>query len=138
MTKPVTQKRFSVHPLLVWENLVRTAQLASNVGSSSKCLQIIENVVFSFVEMCPAKTWSDPEISQEDVPATLEGVEAQNSATAGIFEHSRLDLCSLGFSFHRFCSFKLYRISETISLGEKSLSLCKNPLILVVRLDFER
>ena len=94
VTKPVTQKRFAVHPLLVWENLVRTAQLASDVGSSSKCLHIIENVVFSFVEMCPAKTWSDPEISQVDVPASLEGVEAQDSATAGIFEHSRLDLCS--------------------------------------------
>jgi len=32
--------------------------------------------------------------------------------------------------FHRFCGFKKNRISETLSLGEKSLSLAKNPFIL--------
>ena len=29
--------------------------------------------------------------------------------------------------FHRFCGFKNRRISETLSLGEKSLSLAKKP-----------
>ena len=33
--------------------------------------------------------------------------------------------------FHRFCGFKNNRISETLSLGEKSLSLAKNPFILM-------
>ena len=37
---------------------------------------------------------------------------------------------SIGF-FHRFCDFKLNRISETLSLEEKSLSLAKNPFILM-------
>ena len=33
--------------------------------------------------------------------------------------------------FHRFCSFKNNRISETLSLGEKSLNLAKNAFILM-------
>ena len=33
--------------------------------------------------------------------------------------------------FHRFCGFKNIRMSETLSLGEKSLSLAKNPFILM-------
>ena len=33
--------------------------------------------------------------------------------------------------FHRFCGFKNNRISETLSLGEKSLSLAKNPFIFM-------
>ena len=33
--------------------------------------------------------------------------------------------------FHRFCCFKKNRISETLSLGEKSLSLAKYPFILM-------
>ena len=32
--------------------------------------------------------------------------------------------------FHRFCGFKNNRISNTLSLGEKTLSLAKNPFIL--------
>ena len=33
--------------------------------------------------------------------------------------------------FHRFCGFKNNRISETLSLGEKFVSLAKNPFILM-------
>ena len=33
--------------------------------------------------------------------------------------------------FHRFCGFENNRISETLSLGEKSLSLAKNPFIFM-------
>ena len=33
--------------------------------------------------------------------------------------------------FHRFCAFKHIRITETLSLEEKSLSLGKNPLIFM-------
>ena len=36
-----------------------------------------------------------------------------------------------GFFFHRLCGFENNRISETLSLGEKSLSLAKNPFILM-------
>ena len=39
------------------------------------------------------------------------------------------DYCRL--FFHRFCGINNNRISETLSLGEKSLSLAKNPFILM-------
>ena len=38
--------------------------------------------------------------------------------------------------FQRFRSFKINRISETVSLGEKTLSLAKNPFILTGTLEF--
>ena len=39
--------------------------------------------------------------------------------------------------FRRFCGFKNNRISETLSLGEKSLSLAKNPFWRKFGISFE-